>query len=324
MKAAYIESVGPPANIHYGDLPSPTVGPTDVLIHVAAVTVDPIDTYIRSGKYPEQLSFPFIIGRDLTGVVQQVGIEVKDFKPGDRVWCNNQGYAGRQGSFAELASVDQSLLYHLPENADLLDSVAVLHSALTAVVGLYHRPKGAAGETLFIQGGDGNVGTAVLQLAVAAGMRVAVTAGSAEKAAWCSELGAECVIQYKSEDITKALQKFAPDGVNIYWDATGTAQFEKILPVVARRGRIVLMSGITNSSNLQIGQFYTHNLTLYGFTVTDATVQELSGYAKEINQLLASGQLRGKIHATLLLSAAAEAHRMMEEEKLFGKIVLVP
>lgn len=324
MKAAYILEVGPPENIEYGELPRPQVRKQDVLVQVSAVTVDPIDTYIRSGAYPVELPLPFVIGRDMTGVVVEVGSGVKRFRPGDRVWCNNQGYAGRQGTFAELVAVDQRLLYPLPDGVDPLEAVAVLHSALTAVVGLFARARLRRGESVYVAGGSGNVGTAVLQLAKATGARVAVSAGSDEKAAWCEQLGADRVIRYKVEDTEAALRQFAPAGVDLYWDATGQPDLPQALAALARRGRMVLMSGLQHSSTLPIGAFYTKNCSLFGFTVTDATVAELAGYARKINQQLSQGSLAAKVSAVLPLSDAARAHRLCEEAHTFGKIVLVP
>jgi len=181
MKAAFIERPGPPESIQYGDLENPAPRDKQVLVKVAAVTVNPIDTYIRSGAYPIPLPRPFIIGRDMTGVVQSVGSGVTRFALGQRVWSNNQGYDGRQGTFAELVAVGEDLLYPLPEGVNEQEAVAVLHSAFTACVGLMRKAGIRAGETLFINGGSGNVGSAVLQLARHIGARVVVTAGSAEK-----------------------------------------------------------------------------------------------------------------------------------------------
>jgi NADPH2:quinone reductase len=324
MKAAYIERTGPPEQIRYGDLPTPVPGEREVLVRVRAVVVNLIDTYIRSGAYAIDLPLLFIIGRDMTGDVVATGPGVTRFAPGDRVWCNNQGYDGRQGTFAELLAIDERLLYPLPDGVEPREAVTVLHSALTAVLGLFARARLRAGETVFLNGGDGNVGTAVLQLARATGARVAVTAGSEPKALWCRQLGADRVISYKSEDVHQALHAFAPDGVNVYWDATGRPDVEQALAVLARRGRIVLMSGLKHRCTLPVGAFYTKNCTMFGFTVTDATIEELAAYAVEINSGLAKGVLKGKVHAILPLAQAAEANRMVERGKLFGKIVLVP
>src|SRR5512139_2132612 len=99
MKAAYITRTGPPDVIIYGDLPDPKPSRTQCLIKVAAVDVNPIDTYVRGGMIPAQLAFPFVLGRDLAGTVLEIGPGVKRFKPGDRVWATSQGTDGRPGSF---------------------------------------------------------------------------------------------------------------------------------------------------------------------------------------------------------------------------------
>jgi NADPH2:quinone reductase len=178
MKAAYLEQVGPPQAIQYGELPMPTVGRKDVLVKVVAVAVNAVDTSIRSGSFKTALPFPFIIGRDMVGIVIGIGQDVTQFRPGERVWTDNQGYDGRQGTLAEYCRVDERLLYHLPAGIDLVETVSVLHSSLTAVLGLFFKAQLTAGETVFINGRDGNIGTAVLQLAKASGARVLVTTGN--------------------------------------------------------------------------------------------------------------------------------------------------
>jgi NADPH:quinone reductase len=124
-----------------------------------------------------KLKFPFIIGRDMVGIVEGVGSNVKRFAPGARVWCNNQGYHGRQGTFAECLAVDEEFLYPLPDGVDDKEAAAVIHSATTASIGLLREAQLRGGESVFINGGAGNVGSAVLQLAANLGARVIVTAG---------------------------------------------------------------------------------------------------------------------------------------------------
>src|SRR5437867_3222987 len=111
MKAAYIEATGAPEVIRYGDLPSPTAKPGEILVRVKAVAINPIDLYIRSGLVAMKLPMPFIVGCDLAGIVEAVGPSVSLFKVGDRVWGSNQGLLGRQGTFGELAAVEESWLY---------------------------------------------------------------------------------------------------------------------------------------------------------------------------------------------------------------------
>lgn len=324
MKAAYIERVGPTDAIVYGDLPSPTVGPHDVLVRVTAVCVNPVDVLIRSGQLAEALPFPFVIGRDLAGVVEAVGPAVRRFTPGDRVWCNNQGHHGRQGTFAEFAAVREDLLYPLPPGVDDREAVAFVHAGLTACLGL-QVARLAPSETLFVNGGAGNVGSAVLQLARARGARVLATAGNDAGLAWCRGFGAEHVINYRTEDIDHVLAAVAPDGVNVYWDASGTPDFDQAVARVATRGRIVVMCGFGTRPPFPVGPFYVKRCSMHGFAITYATDEEQQASADEINRWFAQGRLKVRIDRVLPLAEAAAAHRLVEDRTpLAGKVVLTP
>ncbi len=118
MRAAYITELGPADAIRVGELPVPAIGPTDVLVRVEVVAVDPVDTMVRSGAYPTPTPFPFVVGRDLVGTVAVAPPGAAGFAPGDRVWCNSLGHGGRQGSFAGYAPVPAERLYHLPAAVD--------------------------------------------------------------------------------------------------------------------------------------------------------------------------------------------------------------
>src|SRR5438552_15224627 len=113
MKAAYINKTGPPENILHGDVPAPKPGPTQCLVKVSAVALNPVDTYIRGGMTQMPLPSPFIVGCDLAGTVVDVGPGVTAFEPGDRVWGSNQCLLGRQCTFAERCSVDECWLYYM-------------------------------------------------------------------------------------------------------------------------------------------------------------------------------------------------------------------
>src|SRR5437763_418560 len=141
MKAAYIERIGPPEVIQYGDLPDPKPKRTECLIKVTAVDVNPIDVYIRSGRIPANLSFPMILGRDVAGAVTEVGAAVKRFKPGDRVWASNHGTDGRAGTFAELVAVDERWLNAIPQTVSDEHIAALSLVGITAHLGLVRRAK---------------------------------------------------------------------------------------------------------------------------------------------------------------------------------------
>ena len=165
MKAAYINQTGTHDVITYGDLPTPKPTRRQCLIKVAAVDVNPIDVYIRSGAIPVKLAFPFILGRDLAGTVVEIGASVKDFKVGDRVWATSQGADGRPGTFAEFAAVDYRWLHPIPEGVSDDDAVALSLVGVTAQLGLVRSANLKAGEVLFVNGGSGGIGSCVVQMA---------------------------------------------------------------------------------------------------------------------------------------------------------------
>ena len=180
MKAAYIEQTGPPEAIIYGDLPRPELKGAEVLVRVTAVSVNPIDTYIRNGANYWPLSTPFIVGCDLAGVVEEVGPGATRFQVGDRVWGSNQGLVGRQGTFAEYAAVDECWLYPTPEGVDDRTVAASALVGITAHLGLFREARLQPGEWILVNGGAGGVGSMVTQMAKAAGGHVIATAGSDE------------------------------------------------------------------------------------------------------------------------------------------------
>ena len=330
MKAAYIEQPGPPENIRIGDLPKPEAKAGQVLVKVQAVAVNPIDTYIRSGLVRMALPVPFIIGCDLAGTVEAVGPGVTRFRPGNRVWASNQGLLGRQGTFAEYAAVDQQWLYPTPLEATDQQAAAVALVGITAHLGTFQHARLQAGETLFVHGGSGGVGSCVVQMAKAAGARVITTAGSDEKASLCRTLGAEVVINYRQQDVGETLRQVAPQGVNVWFETLRQQDFELIVSHLAIRGRIVVMAGRDARPAFPVGPFYTRDASLYGFAMFNAPPDAQQIAAESINRWMAEGKLRAQIGRVLPLSEAAEAHRLQEQNTLHaagtlaGKIVLVP
>ncbi len=330
MKAAYINQTGPPDVIQYGDVPTPAIGGSQVLVKTAAVAVNPIDTYIRNGANYWELPKPFIIGADMAGTVEQVGPSVKRFKPGDRVWCTNQGFQGRQGTFAEYCAVDEAWLYPTPASVADETVAASALVGITAHLGLFREARLKTGETIFVNGGSGGVGSMVVQMAKAAGAKVIATAGSAEKCAAVKALGADATVNYKSDDIAKAVETFSKGGVNVYWETTREPDFDKIVSYLAPRGRIILMAGRDARPQFPVGPFYVKECSLHGFVMFKAAADELRACADDINRWLAAGKLKANISHRFKLSQAAEAHRLQEENTLkragtlAGKIVLTP
>lgn len=331
MKAAYIETTGPAENVvQYGEIPTPEPKATEVLVRTGAVAVNPIDTYLRNGANYWELPKPFVIGADMAGTVERTGSQVTRFKAGDRVWCSNQGFMGRQGTFAEFCAVDEKWLYPTPANVSDEDAAACALVGITAHMGLLREAKLRSGETIFVNGGTGGVGSMVVQMAKILGAKIIATAGSAEKVTALKELGVDVALNYKTDDIAAAVQQFAPHGVNVYWETVREPDFDKIVSYLAERGRIVLMAGRDARPPFPVGPFYVKECSLHGFVMFKGSPKELRTCADDINRWLSKGKLKAHISKVLPLSQAAQAHSLQEQNTLHkagtlgGKIVLKP
>ena len=135
-------------------------------------------------------------------------------------------------------------------------------------------PSCKPGETLFVNGGTGGVGSMVVQMAKAIGARVITTAGSDEKVKPCRELGADVAINYKTEDVPARVKEFAPDGVNVWWETLREPDFDATVPLLAPRGRMILMAGRDARPAFPVGPFYVKGCHLYGFAMFNATPDE--------------------------------------------------
>jgi NADPH:quinone reductase len=328
LKAAYIERVGPPDNIVYGDLPKPKPEARQVLVKVRAAAVNPVDTYIRAGLIPAELPLPFVVGCDLAGIVEATGPEATKYRKGDRVWGSNQGLLGRQGTFAEFVAVDEHWLYPTPEDVPDQDAAATALVGITAHLGLFREAQLKAGENVFVNGGTGGVGSCVIQMARAIGARVLATAGTKEKAQLCRQLGATAAFNYKTDNFDDALGKFG--AIDVWFETRREPDFEQAIRHLALGGRIVLIAGRDARPKFPVGPFYTRDCKLLGYAMFNAPAEEQRKCAAEINRWLAKGKLKARIDRVMKLSDAAEAHRIQEESTLrksgalAGKIVLTP
>ncbi|MFM9059373.1 MAG: NADPH:quinone reductase [Planctomycetaceae bacterium] len=333
MKAAFIERTGSPEVIRCGDLPEPVAGPGQAVVRVRACAVNPIDTYVRAGTVAMPLPLPFVVGCDLAGEVVAVGPGADGVKVGDRVWGSNQGLLGRQGCFAEFAAVDAKWLYPTPAGVSDRDAAAGALVGITAHLGLVTRVRLARGETIFVNGGSGGVGSMVVQIARRLGARVIATASHDAGVARLVGYGAEGIIDRRRhgdrERFAAAVRAAAPGGVDVWWEALREPDFEQILGLVAERGRIVLMAGREGRPTLPVGPFYVKEATLTGFVMFKASWQEQAACAADLNRWMAGG-LRAPIGAVMPLADTAAAHRLQEEGtigrtgRLEGKIVVEP
>ena len=318
MQAAYITETGGPELIQVGELPDPKPGAGEVLVRVQTASVNPIDTYIRGGLVAMELPMPFVIGSDLAGEVIEVGEGVSGWTTGDRVWASNQGLLGRQGTSAERVCVAADYLHAVPENVSVENAAAVALVGITAHIGMVLRAKVQAGETVLVNGGAGGVGSMVVQIGKALGARVIATAGSDDRAAKAKGLGADEVIQYNTEDVTARVQALAPDGVNVLWETRREADFEWAVPLLAKRGRMVVMAGREARPVFPVGPFYVKDCELHGFAMFNYSAAEQRQCGEDLNRWLAEGKIQANIDRVLPLTEAAAAHQLQEENTIHG------
>ncbi len=318
MKAAYIEAVGGPEAIHVGELPAQEPGPGEIRVAVGATALNPIDLYLRAGIVAMPIPFPYVVGADLAGTVEKVGADVTRFKVGDRVWGSNQGLLGRQGATSELAVVQEDWMYPTPANLTDEQAAALALTGITAHLGLFNRAALKPGETVYVSGGSGGVGTMVIQMAKAAGARVATTAGSPEKLELCRSLGADVALNYKTDDLVAGLRSFNEEGIDVWFETQREPDLERNVPLLKRGGRMILMAGRTAKPTLPLGSFYTRNCSILGFAMFNFSPSDQRAAADDINRWAASGHLKPIIGKTFPLEQTADAHRFLEQNTLGG------
>ncbi len=328
MLAAYVNGVGPADSMVVGEAPEPVVKPGQVLVRVQASSVNPIDTYLRSGAVAAELPIPYIPGADFAGHVVKLGDGAKRFRVGQRVWGSNQGLLGRQGTLAELVAVDESLAYPTPDGVSDDDAAAMALVGITAHLGLVREAAILPGELLFVRGGSGGVGSCVVQMSKALGAKVITTGGTDEKVARCRALGADLAINYRTQNVAEEIRNAAPGGVNVWWETLRTPNFDEAVGMLAPRGRMIVMAGRDARPEFPVGPFYVKECRLLGFVMFKAPADAQRAAAEAINEWLVDGRLRPQIGATFPLREAAAAHRLQEDNTLnaagtlTGKIVV--
>ena len=331
MRAAYLDATGTPDNIKIGELPTPTPKSGEILIKVGAAAINPIDMYVRSGMVKMPLPMPFIPGSDVAGTVSAVGPGVRRFKVGDRVWGTNQGLSGRPGTAAEYVCASEEWFYPTPAGVDDKIAAAAAMTSITAHLGMFAEGKLKAGETLFVNGGAGGVGSMVAQMAKAVGARAITTVGSAEKVALVKSWGIDLVLNYKTDDVPARVKEFTDgQGVDVWYETQREFDLVRTIDLMKKRGRIVLIAGRTAQATLPVGPFYVKRMSMFGFSLFEASPDEQRKGAEEIGRWLAEKKLHVAIGKEFPLAETAAAHRLLEENTmqkagtLAGKVVIVP
>jgi NADPH2:quinone reductase len=304
--------------ITVGDMPRPVPGPGQVLLRVRAVALNPIDLYIRSGMVAMPLRFPYVIGCDVAGTVEEVGGGCTRFQCGDRVWGSNQGLLGRQGVAAEYVAVDEAWLYPTPALLPDPEAAAMALVGITAHLGLFEFGRLNEGEMVYVPGGTGGVGSMVVQMAKAAGARVATTAGSPERLEFCRRLGADLALNYKTDDVPAKLREFSPEGLDVWFETQREPNLEVSIPLLRKNGRMILIAGRTAKPSLPLGAFYPRNCSIFGFAMFNGTADQHRRCAADMVRWIEDGILKPIVGRVFPLSAAVDAVRCLEEKALTG------
>jgi NADPH2:quinone reductase len=322
MKAIRVEQFGGLEALKVQDIPVPELQQDEARVKVEAIGVNFLDIYQRTGRY--QGTLPFTLGQEAAGVVDAVGPNVTEVRPGDRV-----AYAMVQGSYGEYAVVPAWRLVQIPASVDASRAAAAMVQGLTAQYLTFTTYPLRAGETALVHAAGGGTGQLLVQVAKLCSARVIGTVSNEEKARLAREAGADEVVLYSQVDFEAEVRRLTNNaGVDVVYDSVGKDTFDKSLNCLRRRGYMVLYgasSGPVPPVDPQVlnakGSLYLTRPYL-GHYVADRS--ELAARANDVFNWIAAGKLKVRIDRSFPLSEVAEAHRYLEGRQSKGKILLSP
>jgi putative PIG3 family NAD(P)H quinone oxidoreductase len=323
MRAIVFDQPGDESVLRIGEAPSPALGAEDIRVRVRATAVNRADLLQRQGMYPPPPGASSILGLECAGEVSEVGAAVRGWRVGDRAMALLSG-----GGYAEEVVVPAGSAMHVPAALSDDDAAALPEVFLTAFLNIFMLGSPPQRGSVLVHGGGSGVGTAAISLCREAGLRILVTAGSAEKCRRCLEHGADVAINYRDGDFApKVRDATGGKGVNVVLDSIGARYLEGNLASLAVDGRLVvigLMGGVR--AELDLAALLVRRQQVIGSTLRTRSVAEKAGivaaFLKRFGPALEAGRLRPVVDRVLPLEQAAEAHRVMKASEHFGKIVL--
>jgi NADPH2:quinone reductase len=321
MKAVRVHAFGGPEVLMLDELPDPKPGSNQVLMRIRAAGVNPVDTYIRNGKYASLPSLPYIPGTDAAGTVEGVGEGVAKWEVGDRVYCDRP--AAGYGSYATHALVEANHLHPLPENISFAQGAALNVPYGTAYRALFHRAHPKPGETVLVHGATGGVGLATVQLAVAHGCVVIGTGGTERGRQLVLKQGAAHAFDHKSKDYLDQIMKLTNGvGVNVIIEFLANVNLDKDLGVLAKFGRVVIVG---NRGRVEIDPRQTmgKESSILGMNYWAGGESAVNEAQTAIVAGVKSGALKPVVDREYPLAEAAKAHEDVMDEGSHGKIVLI-
>jgi putative PIG3 family NAD(P)H quinone oxidoreductase len=323
MRAVEITEPGGPDVLVLGEREKPTPGIGQVLIKVEYAGVNRPDVVQRMGLYPPPPGASDIPGLEVSGTIEAVGTDVTEFTVGDEVCALVPG-----GGYAEYCVADTESTLRVPAGLGLEKAAATPETYFTVWSNLFDRAGLKQGETLLVHGGSSGIGTTAILLAKAFGARVITTVGSEKKVEYCRNLGADLVINYKTQDFFEETETFAGKlGVNVVLDMVGGDYIQKNIDLLAPDGRHVSIAFLGGpKTEINMLPVMLKRLTLTGSTLRARDKSFKGAIASNLKShvwpLMESGKAHPHIHTVLPLADASKAHAMMEESSHMGKILL--
>jgi putative PIG3 family NAD(P)H quinone oxidoreductase len=319
-----ISKPGGPDVLRPVERPDPVPAAGEVLIRVAAAGVNRPDVLQRRGAYPPPPGASDIPGLEVAGTIEAVGSEVRDWRVGDQVCALVSG-----GGYATMCVVPAPQCLPVPAKLDVVSSAAIPETFFTVWTNVFERGRLETGETALFHGGSSGIGTTAIQLAVARGAIVFVTAGSDEKCRACQALGAAHAINYHTHDFVDVVREVTGGrGVDLILDIMGGSYVPRNLAALATDGRLVQIGLLeSESTTIDLRRILGRRLTITGSTLRPRPVEEKGAIAaalrREVWPLLDGGDVKPIVYRTFPLHEAASAHQMMESSEHIGKLVLV-
>jgi NADPH2:quinone reductase len=330
MLAAQFSQPGGAEVIAVVEMPTPRVGAGQVLVKAWASGVGMPDVLIRSGRYPWMPPLPAILGIEMSGVVAEVAPDVKDVQPGQRVFVSARDLPVRAGCYAEYIAVDSRAVKVLPDEVDL-DEAACLSNYQVAYHLVHTAARGVEARSVLVYGAAGGVGSAAVQLAKAAGLRVIAVVGSKEKAAFARAQGADDCIDHREADLGDAVRELTQgEGVDLVLDPVGGAATARNFDWLAPLGMVVSYGALEGlpAADLLTPMRANWNASpafrLFTMHTFDRQPQVREATMRELLRLLAARTIRPPIFARLPLAQARQAHELFEGGSVLGKLLLKP
>jgi NADPH2:quinone reductase len=324
MKAIRVHQFGDPSVMKLEDLTDRTAGPGQVLVKVNAVGVNPVDTYIRSGQYAALPPLPYTPGSDAAGIVEGVGSDVRDIKPGDRVYLCGTVDGRAAGAYADMALCTRDQVHPLPGHISFAEGAGLGIPYVTAWRALFEKGHAMPGETVLVHGASGAVGVAAVQMARAGGLRVLGTAGTARGKQLAGEQGAHDVFDHRSAGYqTEIMAKTDGRGVDLVIEMLANVNLIRDLEMITIRGRVVIVG---NRGALEINPraMMSKDAVVTGFTNWNATPAQLAVAHAAIVAGMDRCGYKPQVGQEMPLGEAPRAHEEVLKPGAFGKIVLTP